>query len=355
MRVVASFRRSGAGSEPSSAWPERSARLYEELRRPARAMVRRAFRRAFDDHEVEDIYSNAWLGTLRALAQPPREAERRGDPQVRARLPSRTTRARSFVAAGGGRPPRSTLSTRSRTTGCPRMNARRSSSTGGLTRDLLSTLPPRRRAVMLLRYGWGLEPSSGLRLVKGLSPRAYRKEITRGVDELTEKLRLVERGEWCADREPVLKAYAAGLADPDRSARRSSTCPIAAIARISSARLSGHLHDVGASVAVPTAAEAMRDGRLLARGPHRRRRTPGAGPGGRRFRRTGDGRRVRRCRAGGERARLRSRRRCGGHRSSRQARGNRDGGQAGDGLPGRGRGCDRLFGGRSPADGPARP
>ena len=32
-----------------------------------------------------------------------------------------------------------------------------------LTRDLLASLPPRRRAVMLLRYGWGLEPKPGLR------------------------------------------------------------------------------------------------------------------------------------------------------------------------------------------------
>jgi len=30
-------------------------------------MLRRAFRSAFDDDEIEDIYSNAWLGTLRAL------------------------------------------------------------------------------------------------------------------------------------------------------------------------------------------------------------------------------------------------------------------------------------------------
>ena len=35
-------------------------------------MVRRAFRAAFCEAEIEDIYSSAWLGTLRAL-------ERRGD------------------------------------------------------------------------------------------------------------------------------------------------------------------------------------------------------------------------------------------------------------------------------------
>ena len=51
---------------------------------------------------------------------------------------------------------------------------------------------------MLLRYGWGLEPSQVCGLIKGLSPRAYRKEITRGVDELTERMRAVERGSWCS-------------------------------------------------------------------------------------------------------------------------------------------------------------
>src|SRR5581483_4786434 len=81
MRAVAPLRRSGARSEPSSsAWAERSARLYEELRRPARAMVRRAFRRAFDDDEVEDLYSSAWLGTLRALAQ---RHQRLSDEEIR--------------------------------------------------------------------------------------------------------------------------------------------------------------------------------------------------------------------------------------------------------------------------------
>ena len=36
-----------------------------------------------------------------------------------------------------------------------------------ITRDLLASLPPRRRAVMLLRYGWGLEPTPGLRAGQG--------------------------------------------------------------------------------------------------------------------------------------------------------------------------------------------
>jgi hypothetical protein len=99
-------------------------------------------------------------------------------------------------------------------------------------------------------------------LVKGLSPRAYRKEITRGVDELTEKLRLVEKGEWCADREPVLKAYAAGLANPDQERQAQQHLSHCRHCTEFVARLNGHLHDVGASVAFPTAAEAIHDGRF---------------------------------------------------------------------------------------------
>jgi hypothetical protein len=39
----------------SAAWRERSARLYEELKRPSQALVRRAFRDALTDDEIEDI------------------------------------------------------------------------------------------------------------------------------------------------------------------------------------------------------------------------------------------------------------------------------------------------------------
>ena len=67
MTTVSAPGRADAPSERSPEWRERSGRLYEELRRPARAMIRRAFRGAFGDDEIEDIYANAWLGTLRAL------------------------------------------------------------------------------------------------------------------------------------------------------------------------------------------------------------------------------------------------------------------------------------------------
>src|ERR1700742_4525452 len=49
-------------------WQERSGRLFVEFERSAKAMVRRAFRGAFSADEIDDIYSGAWLGVLRALA-----------------------------------------------------------------------------------------------------------------------------------------------------------------------------------------------------------------------------------------------------------------------------------------------
>jgi hypothetical protein len=115
---------------------------------------------------------------------------------------------------------------------------------------------------MLLRYGWGLEPRQVCELVKGLSPRAYRKEITRGIDELAAKLRRVERGEWCSDREPLLKAYASGLADEEQ--RRQAQQHLSHCRHCSDfvGKLSGHLHDIGSAAAIPTMADAIGDGRV---------------------------------------------------------------------------------------------
>jgi DNA-directed RNA polymerase specialized sigma24 family protein len=154
MRAVAPFRRPGARSEPSLAWADRSARLYQELRRPARAMIRRAFRRAFDDDEVEDIYSNAWLGTLRALA---RRHEGLSDEEIRKYVLAAVANHASKELRRRSRRPTTTLEAVHTVAddGLPPDERAAKLEHGRLTRDLLSTLLPRRRAVMLLRYGWG--------------------------------------------------------------------------------------------------------------------------------------------------------------------------------------------------------
>jgi hypothetical protein len=56
--------RGPAGNE---SWSDRCARLFDEMRRPARAMVARAYGRSLSDDEIEDVYSAAWAATLSAL------------------------------------------------------------------------------------------------------------------------------------------------------------------------------------------------------------------------------------------------------------------------------------------------
>lgn len=248
-----------ASATVAPAWRERSAHLFEEMRSPARAMIRRAFRGAFSGEEIDDIYSSAWLGVLRALG--PRHQELTDE------------EARSYVLTAVAHQAGKELRRRRRKPtaplelvgGVPDASDGPAERVAGaeqsqITRDLLASLPPRRRAVMLLRYGWGLEPRQVCRLVSGLSPRAYRKEITRGVDELTEKIRVFEEGDWCAEREPLLKAYAAGLASTDESRQAKAHLVHCRECAGLVARLSGHLHDVGAALAVPATINALGSG-----------------------------------------------------------------------------------------------
>jgi RNA polymerase sigma factor (sigma-70 family) len=224
-------------------------------------MVRRAFGSAIDDHTIEDVYASAWLGTLRNLERRHAELD---DDEIRrylftavARQASRELRRRRRrpVAPldnpdllGDGQPPldeRADRAERSR-----------------VTRDLLSSLPRRRRAVLMLRYGWGLEPKQVCALIDGLSPRAYRKEITRGVDQLAERMRLLEDGRWCADREPILKVFAAGLADDEQTRQAKHHLAHCRQCADFVSRLAGHLHDLGGSFALPAVADLAADGRL---------------------------------------------------------------------------------------------
>jgi RNA polymerase sigma factor (sigma-70 family) len=224
-------------------------------------MIRRGFRGAFGDDEIDDIYSNAWVGTLRALE---RRHNALGDEEIRRYVLTAVAHHASKELRRRDRRPTAPLEAVDAVAGddLPPHEHAAKLEDSRITRDLLASLPPRRRAVMLLRYGWGLEPRQVCRLVKGLSPRAYRKEITRGIDELTEKLRLLERGEWCADREPVLKSYAAGIADEEQQRQAQRHLSHCRHCTDFVSRLSGHLHDLGGSIAVPGAIDAVGDNRL---------------------------------------------------------------------------------------------
>jgi RNA polymerase sigma factor (sigma-70 family) len=246
----AALQRASRRRDGDAAWNERAGRLFGEFERPARTMIRRAFRGAFSADELDDIYAGAWVGTLRALAD--RQAGL-SDDEIRSYLLTAVANQAGKELRRRRRKPTAPLEL---VHGVPDEattpdERAASSEQSRITRDLLVSLPPRRRAVMLLRYGWGLEPSQVCRLVKGLSSRAYRKEITRGVEELAAKMRVFEHGEWCAEREPVLRAYAAGLADAEQQRQARAHLAHCHDCTDFVARLHRHLHDLGSAVAVP--------------------------------------------------------------------------------------------------------
>lgn len=245
-----------AATSSRRSWHERSARLYSEFEAAARALVRRAFQGAFAEDELDDIYSNAWLGTLRALE--PRHAELT-DEEVRSYVFAAVAHQASRELRRRKRKPTAPLDTAEGRPdeGLTPDERAVSNELSQVTRDLLASLPPRRRSVILLRYGWGLSPQQVCGIVKNLSPRAYRKEITRGVDELTDKVRAFERGEWCAERETVLKAYASGVADLEQVRQAKAHLSHCRGCNDFVARLTGHLHDLGGAALAPTAIDGL--------------------------------------------------------------------------------------------------
>lgn len=244
------------GPDERARWHERASALYEELRGPARGLIRRAYGSTFGDDEIEDLYSSAWLGTLRALER--RHAEL-SDEEIRSYVLTAVANHASKEIRRRKRKPIAPLEAAgavAEVADGPE-DAAAAGEAKRVTRDLLASLPPRRRAVMLLRYGWGLDPSEVCGMVDGLSPRAYRKEITRGVEELARKVRLVDEGRWCDERAPVLRAYASGMADGDeviQAQRHLEHCrPCSEFV----GKLSAQLHDLGSAVLLPGALEGL--------------------------------------------------------------------------------------------------
>lgn len=233
-------------------WPERCEYLFEDLRRPARAMVSRAYGRALSDHELDDVYAAAWAATLSALRT---RGEAMADDELRAYVLTAVASHASKELRRRSRKPTGSLDDAHEQVlfdvHAPLPDEQTiGRESGGVARDLLSSLPPRRRAVMLLRYGWGMSPKEVCRLVAGLSPRAYRKEVTRGVEQLIERLKLVESGEWCESREPILRDYVAGTADEETE--RQAVHHIRHCRACSNlvTRLSGQLHELGSALAL---------------------------------------------------------------------------------------------------------
>ncbi len=262
--VTASANRLGSRSNAPRAggplgWPQRCESLFQSLRRPARAMVARAYGRALSDDELDDVYSAAWTATLSALRN---RGESMSDDELRAYVltavashASKELRRRSRKPAG---PLEDSHEQVIFDVHSPLPDERAvGSESRSVARDLLMSLPARRRAVMLLRYGWGLSPGEVCALVSGLSPRAYRKEVTKGVEQLIDRLKQVESGEWCETREPILRDYVAGTAGREAQIQAIQHLHHCRACSDFVARLSGHLHDLGASVALASAASSI--------------------------------------------------------------------------------------------------
>ena len=256
---IAASARNGNGAGPypqGSAWAQRCGRMFEDLRRPARAMVSRAYGRALSEEEIDDVYSAAWAATLSALRV---RGEQMSDRELRAYVLTAVASHASKELRRRSRKPTAAIESAHEQVLFDAHSplpdeAAVGSEAAGVARDLLTTLPQRRRAVMLLRYGWGLSPKEVCALVSGLSPRAYRKEVTRGVEQLIERLRLVESGEWCATREPLLRDYVAGTASEEERLQAEHHLRHCRACSTLASRLTGELHDLGAGVALAGAA-----------------------------------------------------------------------------------------------------
>jgi DNA-directed RNA polymerase specialized sigma24 family protein len=212
-------------------------------------MVRGAFGSAFSDDELDDFYSGAWLSTLAAFERKPRELD---DDELRRYVMTAVANQASRELRRRGRKPTVPLDgapETSEATASPDELATRTEE-ARITREVIGSLPARRRAVLVYRYGWDLEPKEVCDLIDGLSPRAYRKEIERGVAEVAKKMRLVEEGSWCDSREPLLRAVVAGTADEDeqRQARQHLAHCRSCTGFVE--KLNGHLHELGGGLVV---------------------------------------------------------------------------------------------------------
>ena len=242
------FPRGTIGRRPSADTEARYGRLFETFRSPAKGMVRKAYGTSFCEDELDDFYSSAWLSTLGAFERKPRELS---DEELRRYLMTAVANQANREMRRRGRKPTVSLDSVPEGTAEAETPDEIASheEEASITREILGSLPRRRRTVLMYRYGWDLEPSEVCELVDGLSPRAYRKEIERGVAEVAKKMRLVDEGGWCETREPLLRAVVAGMADDDekRQAQRHLANCRSCATFVS--KLSGRLHEIGGTMA----------------------------------------------------------------------------------------------------------
>ncbi|MGI8726953.1 MAG: RNA polymerase sigma factor [Solirubrobacterales bacterium] len=238
-------------ANPKAPWEERFAILFEDLRKPARVLVNRTYAAAINAEEIEDVYANAWTSTLKALGGRERHMP---DHELRSYVLTAVSNHASKEMRRRSRRPVSELKEAyAGTVADSHQPAPEELAVGAesqtVVRDLLTSLPPRRRAVMLLRYGWGMAPKEICATVPGLSSRSYRKEISKGVEELIERLGMHESGEWCRSREPLLRDYVAGVGGEEVKRQAGHHLAHCHSCTEMVGRLSGQLHDLGSTLA----------------------------------------------------------------------------------------------------------
>ena len=234
-------------------WSDRCSRLFGEMRRPARAMVARAYGRSLSDDEIDDVYSAAWAATLSALRE---RGQRMREAELRAYIltavashASKEMRRRTRKPMQPLEPEREATATDSHAPLPDEIAI--GTEARGVARDLLTSLPVRRRAVMLLDMDGGSVRRKCVRWSRASrrAPTAKRSPAGRRSDRGFGE----GRGRRLVfDRQPLIRDLVAGTAD--ESARRQALEHLDHCRACSdlAARLGGRIHEIGGMIALST-------------------------------------------------------------------------------------------------------
>jgi RNA polymerase sigma factor (sigma-70 family) len=124
---------------------------------------------------------------------------------------------------------------------------------GARVREIVAELPPRRQAVVKLRFFFERTPKEIQRML-AISARTYRSDVQWGLRFVAERYELVRAGTYCESREELILEYIAGDADAKRAAEARNhltTCRGCARWAID---LREAARDVGAALPLPALA-----------------------------------------------------------------------------------------------------
>ena len=99
--------------------------------------------------------------------------------------------------------------------------------TAQLAREIVASLPRLRQALVMLRFGWELEPAE-IQAALRISPDKYEKQLRAACEELFAKSEIARAGRWCEHVRSLLTAWVVGIASEaqERRAREHvRTCP----------------------------------------------------------------------------------------------------------------------------------